>query len=345
MKKNRIFFILLFLPFMANSFAEEKDQTYFLPQTNHSLEVEKIEGGKESYFLPGYSSEENQMEDDENSILYLLPASGAKMDPEIKEDKTFIVNPTPSDKPEFSVGNLEDEKISQLPAGSKALEKSEFESMDNMERLNSQREKAKNALTFSVLLDNYNYGGPPGVYDQLFDSPNSNYINKFFFQGSYQLTFLKKFILLSSGLNAGVSYKTGKGTFNNGQVSNTTFILWAIPVDIPLTLQIPVSSILRVEASAGPSLMTLLQNRNDRSQGESGKDIYQLSPGYFAGGRLKLNWGNIWKSSALALFNSSDVTNLFLNFDARYEFYDKFSEKSVKVEGTSYGIGLSFEFL
>jgi hypothetical protein len=91
--------------------------------------------------------------------------------------------------------------------------------------------------------------------------------------------------------------------------------------------------------------MVLLQNRSDRDSGESGKDLYQISPGYFVGGRFKINWGQIFKGAALALFNSSDVTNFFLNFDVRYESYNRFSDEYVKVDGISYGLGLSFEFL
>lgn len=343
MKKNRIFYFLFLILFIPSSYAE--DSSYFLSGKSSKLEIEQMEDGNSGYFLPGYTGDENAMEEDEKAILYLLPGSGKEMDSEVKEDKTFIVNPSTKEVPDFSVGNIKDERVGQLPAGSKELDKPGFESMDNWDKLNRVRDQAKNSLTFAALLDNYNYGGPPGVYDQLYEGSNANFINKFFFQGSYQITFLKKFFLLSSGLNLGVSYKTGKGDFTDGQQSETTIALWAIPVDIPLTLQIPVGSFLRIEASAGPSLMTLLQNRDDRDEGESGKDTYQLSPGYFAGGRLKINWGNIWKSSALALFNSNDVTNFFLNFDARYESYNKFSDELVKVDGISYGLGLSFEFL
>lgn len=347
MKINKIFLFLLFLSSFRPLFAE--DPSYFLPGHTPDSELEGQKGGDSTYFLSGHGSDEVLLEQDEKSILYFLPGTTKELDAEVageKENtKTFIVSPKAEQIPEFSVGNMADEEVSQLPAGSKGLEKSEFEGMDNMEKLNKLRDKAKNELSFAALYDNYNYGGPPGVYDSLYEGSNKNFINNFFFQGSYTYTFVKNFFLLAAGLNAGVSYKTGKGDFDNGTTSNTTITLWAIPVDLAVNLQIPLGSLFRIEASAGPSLMTLLQNRDDRNDGEPGQNLYQLSPGYFAGGSFKINWGNIFKSSALALFNSSDVTNFFLSFNARYEYYNKFSQQSVIVDGISYGVGLSFEFL
>ncbi len=343
---NRIFFILILSTF-SNLFAEEA--TYFLPGNPAPVEVENLNGEKATYFFPGKDTFEEQIETDEDSIFYSLPGSVKELDKtftgEQEDAKAFMITPKPEEVPEFSVGHLKDETISQLPAGSEGNQKSEFETIDNMSRLNKLRDQAKNGLSFSILYDNFNYGGQPGIYDQLFEGSNKKASNNLFFQGSYGLTFLRKFILLSAGLNLGASYKYGKGDFLDGQTSETTIALWAIPVDLAVFLQIPLGSMFRIEASAGPSLMTLLQNRNDRDQGESGKDLYQISPGYFAGGKFKINWGNIFKSSALALFNTSDVTNLFLNFDVRYETYNKFSDEYVKVDGISYGLGLSFEFL
>jgi hypothetical protein len=344
---NKIFFILILSSF-SNLFAEEA--TYFLSGKSAPVEVENFEGEKESYFLySGKDTYEGQIESDEDSIFYSLPGSVKELDKSFtgnQEDaEAFIVNPKSEDVPEFSVGHLKDETVSQLPAGSAGNQTAEFESMDNMSRLNKLRDQANNGLSFSILYDNFNYGGQPGVYNQLFEGSNKNLSNNLFFQGSYGLSFLKSFIHLSAGLNLGVSYKYGKGDFSDGQKSETTIAIWAVPIDAALYLQIPIGSVFRIEASAGPSLMTILQNRSDRDDGEKGKDLYQMSPGYFAGGKFKINWGNIFKSSALDLFNTSDVTNLFLNFDVRYETYNKFSDEYVKVDGISYGLGLSFEFL
>ncbi len=342
MNRNKIL-ILLFLAFPC--FAQE--ETYFLPGRGQSFEMENSKDERATYFIPNKTPEE-QMTSDEESILYFLPGSGKDSpmtDKDYNKDETFIAKPNPSEIPEFSVGNLEDEKVGQLPAGSAGNQKSEFDNMDNMEKLNKLRDKANNLISLSILYDNFNYGGQSGVYDQLFEGSNSSVINNMFFQLAYDITFIRKYILLSGGLNLGASFKSGNGTFSDGQKSDTTISLWAIPLDLSLTLQIPLGSLFRLEAEAGPSLMTLLQNRDDRNQGESGKDLYQLSPGYFVGGKFKINWGNIWKSSALALFNTTDVTNFFLSFDVRYETYNKFSDEYVKVDGISYGLGLSFEFL
>ncbi len=346
-KINKIFLFLLLFSFVEPLLSQ--DSSYFLPGGTPDPDLEVKKDGNSGHFLPGYASDEDLMEADEKEILYFLPGSSKELDEDVakksEDSKTFIVSPKPAESPEFSTGNYADEEVSQLPAGSKALETSEFVGIDNMDKLNKFREKAKNQLSFAVLLDNFNYGGPSGVYDQLYDGSDKDFINNFFFQGSYNYYFMKNIVLLSAGANAGVSYKSGKGNFDDGTTSETKIVLWAIPVDLSLNLQIPLGSLFRIEATAGPSLMTLLQNRDDREDGESGQNLYQLSPGYFVGGSLKINWGNIFKKSALALYNSSEVTNFFLNINARYETYNKFSEESVKVDGISYGIGLGFEFL
>ena len=347
MKINKIFFLLLLLTYFENLFAQE--DTYFLPGRAEYNDLETAKSDNNNFFLPSFTPSEDLIEKDEKNILYALPGSGKELDKDVLEDKgdssIFIVNPSPPSDTKFSTGNLKDETVGQLPAGSKDLQTSEFEGMDNFSRLEKLRDKAKNQIRLSVLLDNYNYGGPPGLYDQLFDQPNSNFMNQFLFLASYTNTFVKSFFSLSWGLNAGFSYKKGTGKFENGSTSDTTIVLWVIPVDLPLVLQFPVGPIFNMEISAGPSLMTLLQNRSDRSEGESGQNVYQLSPGYFAGGSFKINSGKIFKDAGLAIFNSADVTNMFFNLDVRYESYNKFSDQSIKVDGVSFGIGLAFEFL
>ena len=143
---------------------------------------------------------------------------------------------------------------------------------------------------------------------------------------------------------AGLGFSTGRGIFVSGDRSDTTFKLWEIPVDIGLGLEIPFSSWFKISGTAGPSAMVLAQNRSDFERGEKGKRKYQISPGYFLNGQVKINLTGFNDETAHELFTSSHITNLYLNLEARMQSYKDFQD-DIDVTGTSLGIGFTFEYL
>jgi hypothetical protein len=145
-------------------------------------------------------------------------------------------------------------------------------------------------------------------------------------------------------LGSGVGYNSGKGIFVSGERSETTFRLWEIPLDLGLGLEIPIYHWFKVVGVAGPSGLALYQNRSDFKDGEKGKNKIQVSPGPFASAQFKINLSGFSDEYAHELYTSSNITNLLLNIEARYQSYQKFQDP-IKVSGTSFGIGFTFEYL
>jgi hypothetical protein len=145
-------------------------------------------------------------------------------------------------------------------------------------------------------------------------------------------------------VGAGVGYNSGRGIFINGERSDTTFKLWEVPVDIGLGLEIPFYHWFKISGNAGPSVMALMQNRNDLLKGEKGRNKTQVSYGQFANAKFKINLTGFSHDTAYELFVSSKITNLYLNLEARYQNYQNFKD-AIKISGTSLGIGFTFEYL
>ena len=145
-------------------------------------------------------------------------------------------------------------------------------------------------------------------------------------------------------LGTGVGYNSGKALFVTGERSDTTFRLWEIPLDIGLGLEIPIYHWFKIAGVAGSSGLALYQNRSDFKDGEKGKNKIQVSPGQFVSAQFKINLSGFSDNYAYDLYTSSNITNLLLNLEARYQSYKKFQDP-IKVSGTSFGIGFTFEYL
>jgi hypothetical protein len=161
---------------------------------------------------------------------------------------------------------------------------------------------------------------------------NDQYINRTFLMNTFW------------SIGAGVGYNSGLGLFLNGEQSNTTFKLWEVPLDLSLGLEIPISPWFKISGSAGPSVLALFQNRDDFISGEKGKNKSQISYGQFANAQFKVNLAGFSSETAYDLFTSSQITNLYLNLEARFQNYQNFQD-NIKISGTSFGIGFTFEHL
>lgn len=145
-------------------------------------------------------------------------------------------------------------------------------------------------------------------------------------------------------LGAGVGYNSGKGIFVDGTRSDATFNLWEVPVDLGVGMEVPLYSWFKIAGTGGPSVLGLMQNRSDFQRGEDGKRKFQVSPGYFMNGQMKINLSGFSENMAYDLFTSSEITNLFLNLEVRHQSYSNFQD-DIKISGTSFGVGFTFEYL
>ncbi|MBC7539256.1 MAG: hypothetical protein H7281_10575 [Bacteriovorax sp.] len=145
-------------------------------------------------------------------------------------------------------------------------------------------------------------------------------------------------------LGGGLGYNSGRGVFVTGERSDTTFKLWEIPVDLGIGIEIPIYHLFKISGAVGPSATVLYQNRNDFLSGEKGRNKIQWSYGQFANAQLKINLAGFSSETAYTLFTESRITNLFMNLEARYQNYRNFQD-DIKISGTSFGIGFTFEYL
>lgn len=207
------------------------------------------------------------------------------------------------------------------------------------------------------LIKNSSGGINLSFYKNSFDyQSTNNIINRTIGEGSKSIKggalllrhdsyFLRsEFLNAHWSLGGGVGYNSGKGIFIDGNRSDATFNLWEIPLDLGVGLELPFSRWFKISATGGPSVLTLMQNRSDFGKGEKGKRKYQFSPGYFTNAQFKINLSNFNDNTAYEMFTTSEISNLSLNFEIRYEVYEKFKDP-IKVSGASVGIGFTFEYL
>lgn len=145
-------------------------------------------------------------------------------------------------------------------------------------------------------------------------------------------------------IGMGVGFNTGKGIFSTGERSQTTINLWEVPIDGGLGMEVPISSWFKFAGTAGPSVLGLLQSRNDFQRGEKGKRKIQYSPGYFVNAQFKVNLAGFNPDTAYDLFTSSEITNLYMNLELRHQNYSNFQDP-ISISGTSFGVGFTFEYL
>jgi hypothetical protein len=215
----------------------------------------------------------------------------------------------------------------------------------NADDINFKRRNAAHwNFSFSYLKDNFDYKDPNGIYQKTFkESTGSTQAGYLMFSSDYFLT--RKLIDTTIGINAGFGYQKGKGYFTGTyNESDTIFQLWTIPIDLSAGVEIPFSGFLKASASAGPSIMGLLQTRNDKEKGEGYKRRRQVSAGYFYEGKFQISLTDFFPKYGYSMFKDYDITKAFFDIQARYQSYANF-QNDIEISGASFGLGFTFEYL
>ena len=163
---------------------------------------------------------------------------------------------------------------------------------------------------------------------------------------SYDRYFHKKGVNLSWGFGMGLGHNQGNPKFVSQTDSDIIFRLYTLLLEASLAAEVRPSNFLKLMVKAGPSMMGLYRSRNDLDHGERGKNIYQFGVGAFAHGIVKIDTGGLFPSWKKYLYKEYKIYGLLLNFGVRYQYYGKFKNSRInRVDGLSYLVGLSFEFL
>lgn len=206
------------------------------------------------------------------------------------------------------------------------------------------RKQSSGGFNIAFVKDNYSYESTNDIINRTIGEGYKHVKGGAIHLRSDQYFFRTDFLNTFWLVGAGVGYNSGRGIFINGQRSNTTFKFWEVPVDFGLGLEVPIYHWFKLSAAGGPSALGLFQNRNDFQKGEKGRNKVQASYGQFANAQVKVNLSGFSSETAYDLFTSSKITNLFLNLEARYQSYQNFLD-DIKISGTSFGIGFTFEYL
>lgn len=226
-----------------------------------------------------------------------------------------------------------------------AYEKSEsFLENDKGAMAKDFRKHSSGGLNLTFIKDDFSYESNNDIINRTIGEGYKHVKGGILHLRSDQYFFRRDYVNTFWSVGAGVGYNSGRGIFVNGERSNTTFKLWETPVDLSLGFEVPIYHWFKVSASAGPSAMALYQNRNDFQKGEKGRNKIQASYGQFANAQFKVNLSGFSDETAYELFTNSKITNLYLNLDVRYQNYQNFLD-DIKISGTSFGIGFTFEYL
>jgi hypothetical protein len=222
---------------------------------------------------------------------------------------------------------------------------SEYAETSTRKILREFKKKGKQDFAFIFYRDDYVYDNERNNFRTIFrdrdSKPRHGLIARFL--GHYYL-YRSLPVDVAAGFNLGFGFNSGKGVFISGtKAQDVQMTLWTIPLDFSMMLEIPLY-FLKVGIAGGPSVMGLVQERNDFEEGEKLKRITQIGTGHFLAARVKVALNEIFPSSGFQLLKLYNVTDLYLTAEGRQQSYSKFKSPGVKVSGTSFGLGFSFEY-
>jgi hypothetical protein len=322
--KSKFSFLLLSLIVCSSTFATDLEHSVSGSEVEDSLAKMKTDNTTQPYIMQNSATED----------LDRQPIS-KKSDPDVlftknKEDLT-----------------IKDESRKRLE-DSGYTAPGTFEHQENYIEINKKemaadfRKHSSGALNLTFIKNNFSYDSQNDIINKTLSGykhvrGGALYIrsDQYFYRTAYLNSFWS--------LGAGLGFNSGRGIFVTGDRSDTTFRLWEIPVDAGIGLEIPIYHWFKISGTAGPSATGLYQNRSDFQQGEKGKNKIQVSYGEFANAQFKFNLSGFSDNMAYDLFTESKITNLFLNLEVRYQNYQNFQDE-IKISGTSYGIGFTFEY-
>ncbi|MBL6989379.1 MAG: hypothetical protein ISR65_06360 [Bacteriovoracaceae bacterium] len=212
----------------------------------------------------------------------------------------------------------------------------------NYKLLTEINAKSTSAFSINYFLDSADDGKRSALFKKIFQD-NEDSVSTGLLHVSMKKYFYKNTIDLSWGLAGGISFNSGKGYFVSGIESSTTFKLWMIPIDFSLGVDLPIGRWFKLGFYAGPSIMGLIQNRDDYLSDEDGKRVRQVSYGYFAGGNAQFSLSNIFSSMGIVIYNHYSASNLFLTLNARMHNYSNFQDV-FSVTGFVLGVGFTLEY-
>ncbi len=306
--------------------AADLDQVISGGEVEDSLEKVKIDGTT-PYLIknPDHENEIEKSKPDENALPDFVFTKEAQ-DLSIKDSKRK---------------QLED--VGYTTPGS--FEKNDnYIEIDKKEMAANFRNQSSGSFNVSFIKNDYSYQSENNVINRTISEGYKHIKGGALCLRSDQYFLRRDYLNSFWSVGAGVGYNSGRAVFVTGERSDTTFRLWEIPIDAGIGIEIPIYRWFKLSGTAGPSVMSLYQNRSDFQSGEKGKNKIQVGYGPFANAQFRFNLSGFNDETAYTLFTESKITNLSMNLEVRYHNYSHFQD-DIKISGTSFGLGFTFEYL
>ena len=213
----------------------------------------------------------------------------------------------------------------------------------NREIVKEVSNQKSTVFSFYYIRDEFEVKDTRGIFQQTYVNDQSA-VRGGTLMFSLEKSILNSWVNILWGANAGFGLSQGNGRFIDGERSDAKFSLWTIPVELGLTLEIPVSNWFTLSAEAGPSAMGLYQVRSDFEQGAKGKRRRQVGTGYYAEAKFKLSLSNMFSGTGFDYFSEYGISNTYLDIIARMQDYGNFQD-DITITGQSLGIGFTFDYL
>ena len=314
---------------VCNSFAKGRDFNQHLPMmVNHEAPEDNTE--KSPFLISGQNNWALKEADE-------LPSPF--MSHTLKEIKSIKLN----EKEKLNVnGNT-------LP-GEFSTSKS-YREYKNKEILDEIRDKSKDRLTLLIIHDTFDYKNNTKSFERIYrDSKRKDIYG--IFQIAYDYYYSKGFLNTLYGFGVGWGYSGGKGVFTNEDLDDPNsytrkvrFSFHTIPLDLRMGVEFNLGRYFSLGAFGGPSVLGIIEYRSDREYGDKEKNKRQASIGYFSNVNLRVFMSSLIKRLGLKLYRQNVVNRFSINLEMRNHSYSQFKDKKMVIQGTSFGIGFTYDFM
>lgn len=322
--------ILIFLLICKSTVVLADADQYVLEAFENKAEFEadlkNVDEDEESNgFIPGSAKpvDLTKNEDDENNVNAFFPQKTHSVSEPRDRDRALDRGQRVSDD-------------SSIPRD-RLIEANDRELIKNVGRTQSS------SFSFYYVRDDFDVSDNRGIYDRTYVN-NTGAMRGGTLMISWEQYLINSWVNLGWGLNMGVGLSQGTGRFVDGEKSDAKFSLWSLPLELGLSLEIPVSNWFDLYAEAGPGVFGLMQNRSDFESGAEGKRRRQIGYGYYAEAKFKISLSNIFTGTGFDLFSEYGVSNATLDLIARLQDYGNFQD-DITITGQSFGLGLTFDYL
>lgn len=230
------------------------------------------------------------------------------------------------------------------------LETENYLNYTNRDILDEIRGLEKERLTLTFIRDDFSYTNDEGNFEKIYRDHKENSVRAMILC-AYDLYYFNSFLNGYYGLGSGMGYNSGRGAVpeessvvDSDYIDRVRFNLFTLPLDLRLGFELELTRYFSFNFVAGPSLMAIVENRNDRSHEDGDRNKIQFGSGYFMAGNLRIFLSSLIQRLGIKLYNSNKVSRFSINVNTRVQSYDHFKEEGLLVSGKSFGIGFTYDF-